>query len=348
MNIRELVKIEAPLEAEAARVLRSAPGITAVVTEVGTSGKTEAVLEFSKNRIRTVVEFRKRVNAATAWQLVQLGRARPDIPLLVIAGETTADARAILQEQDIAVVDGLGNAHIQLRGLLLHVEGRTARRPGRSPSTRLKGKAGLAAQALMLHPDRAWTVKALVQEASISAGLSHRVLSRLHDEGIIESEGSGPNLVRHVADATALLDLWAEESVEQPVRKLGYLLAQTPRQLLAELGGNLESSGITYALTGAAAASLLAPFVTAIPVVEVWVIATAAPEQLFRGAQADPVEEGHNIVFLQAKDDAPLAFRQPIGGLWVANRFRIYAELRRDPRRGREQADHLRAEVIGF
>ena len=60
------------------------------------------------------------------------------------------------------------------------------------------------------------------------------------------------------------------------------------------------------------------------------------------------MEEGYNVVFLQAKDDAPLAFRQQIGGLWVANRFRIYAELRRDPRRGREQADHLRAEVIGF
>ena len=53
-------------------------------------------------------------------------------------------------------------------------------------------------------------------------------------------------------------------------------------------------------------------------------------------------------MFLQAKDDAPLAFREPVDGLWLANCFRLYADLRRDPRRGREQAEHLRREVIGI
>jgi hypothetical protein len=78
------------------------------------------------------------------------------------------------------------------------------------------------------------------------------------------------------------------------------------------------------------------------------VAATAAPEQLYEGTQAERVTNGHNIVFLQAKDDTPLAFREKANGLWVANRFRLYADLRNDPRRGREQADHLRREVIRF
>jgi hypothetical protein len=60
------------------------------------------------------------------------------------------------------------------------------------------------------------------------------------------------------------------------------------------------------------------------------------------------VADGHNVEFLQAKDDTPLAFREQAAGVWVASRFRVYADLRRDPRRGREQADHLRQEVIGF
>jgi hypothetical protein len=80
----------------------------------------------------------------------------------------------------------------------------------------------------------------------------------------------------------------------------------------------------------------------------VWVPARAAPEELLRAADAERVEEGYNIVFLQAKDDAALAFRDQVRGLWIANRFRLYVDLRRDPRRGREQADHLRREVIGF
>jgi hypothetical protein len=36
------------------------------------------------------------------------------------------------------------------------------------------------------------------------------------------------------------------------------------------------------------------------------VSATAAPEELYDAAKADPVNEGSNVVFLQAKNDAPL------------------------------------------
>jgi len=99
---------------------------------------------------------------------------------------------------------------------------------------------------------------------------------------------------------------------------------------------------------GAAAGSLIAPSITAVPIVEVWATATAAPEDLYDAAEADRVTEGQNVVFLQGRDDTPLAFHEKAEGLWVANRFRLYADLRRDPRRGREQADHLRREVIGF
>jgi hypothetical protein len=101
-------------------------------------------------------------------------------------------------------------------------------------------------------------------------------------------------------------------------------------------------------LTGAAAARLVAPFVTAIPVAEVWVTASATPEQVCEAAGAEPVADGENVMLLQAKDDSPLAFRERTDGLWVASRFRLYADLRQSPRRGREQADHLRREVIGF
>jgi hypothetical protein len=276
--------------------------------------------------------------------------AHPDTPLLLIAGQTTAQAREILGEHGIAIVDGLGNAHIELPGLLFHLEGR--RRPrgagAKFPPARLRGKAGIVAQALLLRPERAWQVKDLADEAQVSAALAHRVLTRLAGEGIVAVEGAGPKRVRRVTNPTALFDLWAEENADRPTRTLAYLLAQTPHQLIEELARNLGRSGIDYALTGAAAGSLVAPFITAVPVVDVWVQATAASEQLYHAAGADPVIDGQNVVFLQGKDAAPLAFREQANELWMVNRFRLYADLRRDPRRGREQADHLRRELIGF
>jgi len=335
----------------ALRILREIPGVSVTARQQKRSDRgVDAILRFAGTHAHVAIEIKQRANAATASQLAHYAKALRGTHLLLIAGETTAEAREILKKSGIAVMDGLGNAHIELPGLLFHLEGgRGSRRPkADSLRTRLKGKAGIAAQALLLHPKREWQVQDLAKEARISASLAHRVLARLEGEGILAVEATGPNRVRRVTNPTALLDLLYEEIEEQPTRTLGYLLAQTPQQLIKKLGTNLEQSGIEYALTGAAAASLIAPFVTAIPVVDVWVPVRAAPDELHKGAHADPVPDGPNVIFLQAKNDVPLAFRVKAKELWVANRFRIYTDLRRDPRRGQEQADHLRREVIGF
>ena len=349
MNKLEIVNKGNAFEAEALRILREIPGLTVVDQPAAPKRGSDAIVRFGGKGTPVFIECKQRANAATAWQLVHRTQVRPEAPLLLIAGETTADARAILQEHGIGVVDGLGNAHIELPGLLLHLEGRRRPRGARgSTRTRLRGKAGIVPQALLLRPERAWQVKELADEAQVSAALAHRVLTRLEAEGIVAAEGTGPNRVRRVTNPTALLDLWAEENVERQTRTLAYLLAQTPRRLIKEIGANLGRGGIDYALTGAAAGSLVAPFITAVPVVDVWVKATAAPEDLCQAVGANPVAEGQNVVLLQAKDDAPLVFREKIKGLWVVNRFRLYVDLLRDPRRGREQAAHLRREVIGF
>lgn len=347
----KVVNIEGEFEADALDVLRGVPGLAVVAQPRLGELRPDATLRFAGRDEIVAVEVKQRANAATAWQLVHNAQLRPEIPMLLIAGETTSDARQILTDHGVGFVDGLRNAHIALPGLMFHIEGQKRKKgdtAGPVPPTRLRGKAGLAAQALLLQSDRAWTVRDLADEAGIATGLAHRVLARLVSEGIAVAEGTGPQRVRHVVDPTALLDLWAEEQADRPRRTLAFFLAQTPHQLIERLGANLERAGIDYALTGAAGASLLAPFVTAIPVTELWVAATAAPEELLQGGRVDPVTEGQNVVFLQAKDDAPLAFRERAKSAWVANRFRLYADLRRDPRRGHEQADHLRQEVIGF
>lgn len=347
MKKPKIVKIEGPLAAEALRILRQIPGIQAEAQPRGYAGRPDFVLHFAGRREPVLIEVKRTANAATARQLIATAGARPKRPLILIAGETTAEARDILDEHGIGVIDGLGNAHVELPGLLLHIQGDRPRRQTQ-PATKLRGKAGVVAQALLLEHERPWQIDELAQRANVSVGLAHRIMKRLQDEGVAVAEGVGPQRVRRIPNPAALLDLWTEEMEEKPRRTFAHLLAQTPRALVEELGTNLARAGFDHALTGAAAAMRLAPFVTAVPVAEVWVNATTAPDALCDGAHADPVTEGHNVVFLQAKDDAPLAFREKMDNQWLANRFRIYADLRRDPRRGREQADNFRREVIGF
>lgn len=338
------------LEADALRVLRQLPRVAVVEREPrGPDRGADAVLHFAGTRAPVAVEFKRRANAATAWQLVDYARSHPDMAAVLIADETTAEARDILERHGIGVIDGLGNAHLELPGLLLHLEAReAARRGGATPPTRLSGKAGLAAQALLLAPHRDWHLQDLEEEAGIAHGLAHRVLARLERENLVTAEGKGPQRVRRLTNPTALLDLWAEENVDRPRRTAGYALARSPQELVRDLGRGLTTRSITYAVTGAAAASLVAPFITAVPIVQMWVPAKAAPEDVLDAAGAEPVTDGENVVLLQAKDDTQLAFREQVGDTWIANRFRVYVDLRNDPRRGREQADHLREEVIGF
>ena len=333
-------------EAAASRVLTAVPGLAVTAEEIGPDGGVDAVLEYAGSVARVAVQVKSRASAATAWQLVHDAAARTGTPILLIAGEATADARRILREHGIGVVDGLGNAHLELPGLLVHLEGRKPRRQARP--VRLAGKAGVVAQALLLDPMRAWQVQELAKRAVVSVGLAHRVLARLERDGLVAAEGAGSRRIRRVADPAALLDLWAEEDSYRPERTPAYILAQGPRQLTIELGRNLDAHGIDYAVTGAAAARLVAPLATAVPVAEVWVTAGAVAGRLPEAAGGEAVDSGYNVVFLQARDDTPLAFREQSGGLWVASWFRLYADLRRDPRRGSEQAAHLRQEVIGF
>jgi hypothetical protein len=110
----------------------------------------------------------------------------------------------------------------------------------------------------------------------------------------------------------------------------------------------LAAAKVDHAITGPAGAARLAPFITAIPVTDVWVAEAALLDDVARVAQARVVQEGHNIVLRQAPGDAPLAFRTKVDDVWSADPFRLFHDLRQDPRRGREQADQLRKEVIGF
>lgn len=348
------MKLAGRFDPEALRILREVPGILVEPRPRAGSRRAGAVLRFAGGSAPVAVEVKRRASAATAWQLVQRARGLRDGHLLLVAGETTADARAILERHGVAVIDGLGNAHLELPGLLLHLEGQRRARGRRGdassprPPTRLRGKAGVAAQALLLAPDREWRVQDLAAEARTSIGLAHRVLARLEADGLVAAEGAGPRRIRRVTDRAALLDLFAEENKDRAVQRLrAYRLAREPHELAAAASGGLAAAGIDHAVTGAGAAARIAPLVTTVPVAEIWVTSVALPDDVIAAAGAEAVDSGHNLVFAQTPGDEPLAFRHEVDGLWTVNPVRLYADLRHDPRRGREQAEHLRREVIG-
>jgi len=348
------VKIEASFEHEAVDILRSVPGVEAVVSrpQIGDSG-TDAVIHAAGVAHPVAIQVKRYVNAATAHQLVATASHLPaGTGLVLIAGSTTAEARRLLEDRGIGVIDGLGNAHVELPGLLLHLEpqqGSPTQEPRPTLTARLAGKAGVVAQALLLKPEQRWTVTELAQRAEVSAGLAHRVLTRLEQEGIIAVEGAGPHRTRLVQDRAALLDLWAEEASDRRVQRIrAFRLSRDPSNLAEAASHALTAGRVDHAVTGPAAAQKLGSFVTAVPITDIWVTGGVELTDAASLAGAEPVEVGHNLILAHADADAPLAFHTEQDGLSVVNPFRLYLDLRREPRRGREQAERLRKEVIGF
>lgn len=347
------MNIVGPLEREAVRILRDAPRVT-VEPMTATRDRPDVVIRAGDVTYVVEVKSQRVTNAAAAQQLAAYAKSRPKgTHLLLAARTTTAEARRVLEDAGVAVIDTAGNIRIELPGLFLWTEGQRNATTGRDaavgPPVKLAGKAGVAAQALLLDAGRQWRVRDLAGVAGIAVGLAHRVFTRLEHEDLVEVMGAGPLKTRRLTNPAALLDLWAEEMKDRGTTQLhAYRLARDPRAQARTLSRLLAKARIDHAVTGAAGAAGLAPFITAIPVTDVWVTETVALDDVAAATGVEPVSEGHNIVLRQAADDTALAFRRQIDDVWVANALRVYRDLRQDPRRGREQAERLREKVIGF
>ena len=351
------MNIGAAFERMALRVLRAVPELRPVVSRSRPLG-ADAVVQYGGSETPVAIECKARVNSAAAHQIAHRAKEL-QMPLVVIAEEMTATAREILDEAGVGSIDGLGNVHLELPGLIMKITG-TKRRPRPVASARLSGKSGVVAEAMLLGVEESWSVAELAGRCRVSPGLVHRVLLRLEHEGVVTPSGAGPQKTRRVSNPTALLDLWAEEQRGPAWRQPATMAQQAPDQLITAVSAALESAEVDYALTGAAAAdyALTADAATAaaplrvdvgtVGVLEVWVASTADLIELCARVGAEPVESAPSVVLSQGRDDTPLVFRARAGGVWTANVLRLYCDLRRDPNRGRELSEHLRSELIGF
>jgi hypothetical protein len=110
-----------------------------------------------------------------------------------------------------------------------------------------------------------------------------------------------------------------------------------------EIGPRLTSSGVTWAVTGALASTLLAPYLTAITVIELYVDADlfATPQRVEQLVEGRIVDKGHRVEIRELP--TPVSSRGPtIEDVHVALPARVYADLVATGGRSAEAANHLR------
>lgn len=277
-------------------------------------------------------------NLGDVRRLAARRKSRPDI---VVARRLSPASRQLLSEAGIGWVDETGAAEIAIGTLVVS-------RTGRPQATdRLKGwtPAVLAVAEALLCGVRA-TVSATEEATGLSTGSCTAALRFLTDEGLLVADAErGRSSARRVEDPDRLLDAYTRAARAEPSRprlQVG-LLGQDLLDELAATGRIWERSDVLWAATGAAAASVLAPLLTGVGSVEVYVDAdtVAGLEAAAARANLRPIEGGR-LTLRPFPTAAVRSLAHEIEGLRVAPWPRVYVDLQAEGVRGEEAAEHLR------
>lgn len=277
-------------------------------------------------------------NLGDVRQLAAKRKARPDV---VVARRLSPASRQLLSDTGIGWVDETGAAEIAVGTLVVSRTGRP------QPPEALKGwtPAVLAVAEALLCGVRA-TVSATEEATGLSTGSCTAALRFLTDEGLLSADAErGRRSARRVEDPDRLLDAYARAAQAEPVgpRLQVGLLGQDLVEELVTTGRTWDEGGVLWAATGAAAATVLAPYLTGVGSVEVYIDAdtVAGLEAVAARADLRPIDGGR----LTLRPFPTASVRQladEMEGLRVAPWPRVYVDLGAEGVRGEEAAEHLR------
>ena len=265
---------------------------------------------------------------------------------LVVAPFISLASRALLAESGMGWLDLAGNARIVFPRFYLEIA-----MANRDPFATKRAHRSLFSPKsarlllLLLRRPQAWKVVDLATGAGVSVGQVSNVRKALIDREWAQAEtGEGFRLTK----PNALLDAWRDDGVQAPtLLKRAYTLQHGTRLDLAidHAFAVAAASGSKLRLASHSVARRVAPFAR---VAGEFFYADAAGMQLLEDhLQLVPTDKGENVTIYRAKDD----------GLWMetldlqdnmkgTGLIQTYLDLLASGERGREAAEHWRAEKI--
>jgi hypothetical protein len=279
--------------------------------------------------------------------ITRLREFRPHVPgayPIVAAPYVTPPSAALVRRNGCGYLDLSGNCYLAFDSVLIQKEGRPNSGLVRRPLKALFApRATRVVRALLTERERAWRLDELGRAVGVSLGHAHNVIKRLEELDWIERGRDGLYRLDRPGD---LLDAWRDE---YSYRVNGLHAFVSPpgdkRRVMEALVRHATELGLGYAFTLHAGASLIGPH-TRVSTVHCYV--SGDTEALVRALGLQPVE-GEASVYLMTPYD-PGVFYAPVvkGGFRVVSLPQLYVDLHGHERRGREQAEKLRRDAMGF
>jgi hypothetical protein len=270
---------------------------------------------------------------------------------MVVADRIAPHVRRALETAGCAYADATGAVHIDVPGLLLHIEPSQPRGRARIAAPGGVGVVGVRIVQVMLgEPQRDWSVAGLAAAAASSTGQAHKVLVKLESEGLITTAGRGPARRRRITNPGELLDWLAAVPAARRVRERlpAFLYTPNPAGPVTRLSAHALETSLDYAVTGGAGAALFgARVTTATPQVMVRIdpdvdLAVAAGR-----LRAEPVDGGANLILVRDLGRLGVHGKAHNGPVAVAPPVRVWLDMLGEPR-GEDAAALFREAVLGW
>jgi transcriptional regulator with AbiEi antitoxin domain of type IV toxin-antitoxin system len=278
-------------------------------------------------------------------RLTEIRRELPGAYPVAAAVYIGPQSARILKSHNLGYVDLSGNCYLALENVLIEKEGKRNIRPSTRPLRSLFApRATRVVRVLLVDPVRAWRLEELARAASVSLGHAHNVVKRLEELAWVERDADQRIRLGKPAD---LLESWSDAYTYRANEIASYVAPERiTRRYMAELARAITAEGRRYAFTLSAGVSLVAPNFR-VPVVHCYLEGDPAPLARALGLRA--AEEADGTLHVLAPYD-PGVFYGALekGGLKVVCLPQLYADLLHYERRGRDQAEHLRREAMGY
>ena len=347
-------QVTRPLRAD---VLRALPDLlpSLRVTRADPSSRAGAelvvdVLTPSGRKRRLYVETRaasapSRIPDALRQLKASLGARAAGYPVLA-SSFLSPRARELCREAGVGYLDLAGNCYLQFEDFYFQkiVEDNPFPARGR-PASLCTPVSSRILRALLEEPARGWRVSELASAAQVSLGQTSNVCRRLIGEAYAVKRDRRV----HLTEPGRLLEAWREAyAIPRQTLLAYYSFERSPEQLVRRVAQVAAERRWRYALTSFTAATRVAPFVHGIGTTQ-WYLADAlSVDGWVEALDLRPAESGPNVVVAIPYDPGVFYRTQTVDDLVLVGNVQLYLDLFSEPARGREQAEFLRKEKLGF
>jgi hypothetical protein len=199
-------------------------------------------------------------------------------------------------------------------------------------------------RVLLVNQKQAWSILGLSKEAKTGYGHTFRVVKTLLRMGLCRKTETNRVAVANLGE---LLARWAGYyDFASLNRTNAYYSLETDLDSFAKRLSAVDKLGLRYAFTLQGGASLVTPYVRP---VNIHLYVDSEKLSVWRellGLQL--TELGGNVFLVEPYDEGVFYKVQRARGINVVSSVQLYVDLYNYPARGREAAEHLRKEAIGF